>query len=122
MTRPLPKTRRPVLKKKRKSWTLTASVGSFLPPKTTMPRRPATMKSGASSRWRAIVIVQAATTNVQARRSLPIVFLPSDQQAFTISATTAGAMPWKSARGHQAGAQGRVGGGAGRDAKEDGGG
>ena len=65
------------------------------------------MKSGASSRCRAIVTVQAATKNDQARRSLPMVFRPRFQQAFTISATTAGAMPWKSARSHHAEAKWR---------------
>src|SRR5512138_2918316 len=115
MTRPLPKTRQPVLKKKRKSFAgipaVTAThgrtrgrtgpagagggeaggaVGGASPGaagrKRKTPRKPATRKMAVSSFWTTTVIAQATRKKTHATGSRRIVLLPRFQQAFTMSA------------------------------------
>src|SRR5512140_351613 len=118
ITRPLPKTRRPVLKKKAKSLAVmpparapaspAASAGGLAAgggaddggateaegqQKTKAPRAPAATKIAVSSFCKTAVIAQATATNTHATGSARSVFLPRFQHAFTIRATTTGATP-----------------------------
>src|SRR5450759_888746 len=118
ITRPLPKTRSPVLKKKAKSLTVMppptapaspaaseggrmagggtderGATGGGLDRKTKTPKTPATTKIAVSSFCTTAVTAQATAKNTHATESLRRVFLPRFQHAFTIRATTTGATP-----------------------------
>src|SRR5438105_608635 len=116
MTRPLPKTRHPVLKKNKNSFhamllveAMGAAIARTVVPtlgdgdaggefgtsrdstaraNTNMPRSPAMMKMAVNSLWTMRVTPQAVKAKIQAVTSRRKVLIPRFQHAFRIKATT----------------------------------
>src|SRR2546426_7170396 len=121
MTRPLPKTRHPILKKNKNSFqamllaeAIGAAIARTVVPalgegaagaefealrdstpraNTNMPRSPARMKMAVNSLWTMSVTPQAIEAKIQAATSRRRVFRPRFQHAFRIKATTTGPTP-----------------------------